>query len=120
MAKFAVEFIRRYPTAEGLFLSAFTDTLKYVSSTKEEEISRVKKPVVLMFCELCLCGTVAKENVVGKLIKSIADAVSASVPAFSVFHSRPSAKPTARSSSPSPSSTATSTWACILPSSPPS
>ena len=88
IARFCVELIRRYPTVPELFEASFTESLKFIGSTSDKVIETIKKSIILLFCELCLCGVVVKENNVGKVIKALVDyAASDNVGFDSTFHS---------------------------------
>ena len=79
IAKFCVELIRRYPSVPELIEASFTDSLKVVGNCNEKVIETVKKSMVLLFCELCLCGAVVKENHVGKVIKALVDCAKSDI-----------------------------------------
>lgn len=76
LAKFIVEFIRRYPSAEEYLCTLFQESFKSIGAKNVPAATAVKKSVILTYCELCLCGIVARENIVGKMIKTIADLAS--------------------------------------------
>ena len=88
IAKFCVELIRRYPTVSELIEVSFTESLKFVGNSNDKVLETVKKSVILLFCELCLCGAVVKENHVGKVIKTLVDcAKSDIVDVYWIHHS---------------------------------
>lgn len=76
IARFIVEVVRRYPSTVEMFESFFQDSLKLIGSQNEKAIQSMKKMVFLLYCELCLCGVIGKENVVGKMLKAVIDTVS--------------------------------------------
>lgn len=76
LAKFIVEFIRRYPSGEEDLIMLFQEAFKGIGVKTIPAATAIKKNVILTYCELCLCGIVAKENIVGKMIKMIAELAS--------------------------------------------
>lgn len=78
IAKFIIEVIRRYPSTVEMFESSFQESLKTIGSRTEKGMQAIRKNVFLLYCELCLCQIVGKENIVGKMTKSISEIISTS------------------------------------------
>lgn len=63
----------------------FQEAFKGIGVKTVPAATAIKKSVILTYCELCLCGIVAKENVVGKMIKVITDLASVDNVEFPAF-----------------------------------
>lgn len=89
IAKFIIEVIRRYPSTVEMLETAFQESLKVIGTTKLAIAQTIKKNLFLLYCELCLCGIVGKEAMVGKMLKAMVEAVSSSeVFVYDLIHSR--------------------------------
>lgn len=78
IARFIVEVIRRYPSTVEMLETVFQEALKAVGTTKLAIAQTIKKNLFLLYCELCLCGIVGKETIIGKMLKAMVEAVSSS------------------------------------------
>lgn len=90
IAKFIVEVIRRYPSTVEMLETVFQEALKAVGTTKLAIAQTIKKNLFLLYCELCLCGIVGKETIIGKMLKAMVEAVSSpEVFLYDLIHIRP-------------------------------
>lgn len=73
-----MEVIRRYPSTVEMFENYFQEALKPIGCTNEKDLEGLKKNIFILYCELCLLGTIGKENIVGKALKTMTDLIAAS------------------------------------------
>lgn len=73
IAKFCVEFVRRYESAVEIFREEMINILKFVGNRSEAAVSQIRRPLVLLYCEFLLCGIVAEEKTVGKMIRAFVE-----------------------------------------------
>ena len=117
IALYVVEVVRRYPSTVPMFEELFQEQLKSIAPRPSPiDVSSIRN-IILLFCELCLCGVIAKENTVGKMIKILEENIKQNQVGFlSMTFSRLQMNLFVIYSIAFYNSTALSTWGSFLPS----